>query len=91
MDPSEILTKLQQHFTPEFKATRESGLQTMAELIVKWTDITHEQAVEWLRVREEMGQVTFVPMPAPPSMLEAARYGTIPATHADEGYWSFQV
>ncbi|MGH2543528.1 MAG: hypothetical protein ACRDIB_12050 [Ardenticatenaceae bacterium] len=90
MTEQELIESLRDHFGGEFHAAREEGWQGMTNFLVEHTDLSREQAREWLTQLQERGILTFTPISEPDSaaMLEAARYGEMPAQGTAEGFWA---
>ncbi len=90
MNQRELVNILRDHFTEEFHAPREAGWQEMADFLAERTDVSMEQAETWLADLEKNGIINFLAFEEPdaPAMLEAARYGDMPAEGTAEGYWT---
>ncbi len=89
MEQQTLVNILKSRFSGEFHAPRASGRDELAKVLSEEGHMTFEQAEKWVDTLEEQALLCFVEV-APPSssaMLEAARYGEMPAKGTAVGYW----
>ncbi len=89
MEQQTLVNILRSHLSEEFHAPRESGRDEMAKVLSEEGHMTFEQAEKWVDTLETQGILCFIEVapPSSPAMLEAARYGEMPAQGTAVGYW----
>jgi hypothetical protein len=89
MDQQTLINILKTHLSGELHAPRASGRDEIARVLSEEGHMTFEQAEKWVDTLETQGHLCFVEVapPSSPAMLEAARYGEMPAPGTAVGYW----